>query len=165
MIIPDFMIELWATSGGVEPFNKGHINPASLDLTWSGKAKLAAPDPVKEGDWIDLEERDDIILRPGRFYLLDTTEYLKVPKDWSGNLMLKSSIARLGVEHSHAGFFDPGFEGTATLEIHVISPWSVRLIRGQRIVQIAFSLMYAKPVADYQVRGRYNGQRGPTPAK
>lgn len=160
MIIPDFEITQWAKNGGITPFDTECINPASIDLKWSGNVKIA-----EYSGWVDEGNRDDYIFFPGFLYLLDTLEYIKIPTCWAGELMLKSSMGRQGLEHLHAGFFDPGFHGTGTLEIKNMAPWPITLKRGQRIVQMAFHELKALPAKPYTVTGRYNGQRGPTEAK
>lgn len=160
MIIPDFEIRQWAKNGGIAPYDTECINPASIDLRWSGNVKIAM-----DNGWHDFGNVDEKIFYPGALYLLDTLEYIKIPPCWAGELMLKSSLGRQGLEHLHAGWFDPGFEGTGTLEIKNMAPWPITLKRGQKIVQMAFHELKALPEKSYQVTGRYNGQRGPTEAK
>ena len=98
-------------------------------------------------------------------YLLDTVETVSMPNWACGLLSLKSSIGRMGLEHLHAGWFDPGFHGTATLEIKNMAPWTISLKRGQPIVQLALLSMSQEPRLSYRDTGRYNGQVGPTPSR
>jgi dCTP deaminase len=162
MIIPDYMLMEWARfEEGLTPFAPELINPASVDLRWSGRVKTM----MIYGDWSEMFECDRLALKPNGLYLLDTLEYIKVPSRWAGLLALKSSMGRLGLEHLHAGFFDPGFEGTATLEIKNMRPSSdIVLTKGQRIVQMVFYQMVTVPDRDYHKTGRYNGQNKPQEA-
>ena len=159
--IPDFMIRKWAENGGIDPFDPAKVNPASIDLSWSGNLRIAHPHgwgrPTFCPTWY--------LFIPNEMYLLDTWEYIKMPNDWTGLLALKSSLGRQGLEHLHAGYFDPGFEGTATLEIWVRAPWPIPLERGQPIVQLVLQDMVAAPARTYKETGRYCGQRGPTKAR
>jgi deoxycytidine triphosphate deaminase len=164
MIWPDSLLKQWAESGGLSPFEPANVNPASVDLRWSGKSKLALGTYFKN-KWSLLEDSDTLILYPNQLYLLDTLEYIKMPVNAAGILMLKSSIGRQGLEHLHAGFFDPGFCGTATLEIINVSPRIVTITRGQRIVQLALQQMLTAPEISYAYTGRYNGQSEPQEAK
>jgi dCTP deaminase len=99
-------------------------------------------------------------LKPGKLMLLDTMETVRIPNDCCGMLSLKSSMGRIGLEHMHAGFFDPGFIGTATLEVYVAAPWPVIIEQGQRIVQLTLMKMLAEP--DVLYNGKYQNQSTPT---
>ena len=70
------------------------------------------------GDWfeVDLTERG-YALDPGEFILAHTAETITIPDDCSAMVLLRSSAARAGYEHSLAGWCDPGFSGQITLEL------------------------------------------------
>jgi len=160
MIWNDVALHEWADNGGVEPYNLENINPASIDLSWSGKYCVAG-----FSAWGDIEEVDQIDLQPGYFYLLDTAEYITMPPDCVGKLFLKSSAGRMGIEHLHAGYIDPGFEGTLTLEIEIRVRWPITIYRGTRLVQLTVEEMIDEPVTSYKDIGRYCGQNIPTLSK
>ena len=101
----------------------------------------------------------------GGFYLLDTAEYVTLPEWAAGSLYLKSSAGRKGIEHLHAGWVDPGFNGTLSLEIEVRAPWPVHISRGERLVQLVLHKMAEPPEISYASTGRYSGQRVPTTAR
>lgn len=157
MVWNDEMLQIWATKeNGLSPYYPENINPASVDLQWSGRYKWA-----REDGWTPIRETGELVIEPNGLYLLDTEEYVTMPETAAGILMLKSSIGRNGLEHLHAGFFDPGFHGTATLEVKNLAPWPVVIKKGQRIVQLALIDMVGAPLRSYIVTGRYNGQREP----
>lgn len=157
MVWNDEMLKIWATKeNGLEPYYPDNINPASVDLQWSGRFKKATP-----SGWTAVQETDELVIEPDMLYLLDTEEYVIMPEVAAGILMLKSSIGRNGLEHLHAGFFDPGFHGTATLEVKNLAPWPVTIKKGQRIVQLALIDLVGAPLRSYIETGRYNGQRAP----
>lgn len=162
MIVVDRELRAWAEAGGVTPYDPVCINPASIDLRWSGRYRIARPLP---GGWTGVKEADVLKLEPGLLYLLDSMEFIAVPENWAGLLALKSSMGRMGLEHLHAGFFDPGFQGTATLEMEVRAPWNVELAKGQRIIQLAFQRCTDVPDRIYSETGRYQGQTEPTAAR
>lgn len=159
-ILPDFMIHEWAEKGGVSPFDPARINPASIDLCWSGQYKFAGKD-----GWSKTCSLSPIAIMHGQFLLLNTLEQITIPTTLCGLLMLKSSLGRQGLEHCHAGFFDPGFSGTATLEVTNLAPWPLVIERGQPIVQLVLFRMADVPKRDYRITGRYGGQTGPTEAR
>jgi dCTP deaminase len=154
MILPDLGIKQWAASGGIDPFNEEHINPASVDLTLGQS-------------YIDLTTGEEhaltgpLLLSPGEAILATTAEYIKLPAAYAGAVYLKSSMARLGLDHALAGWVDPGFEGNLTLELHSHRP--IELIPCMRIVQLVLYRMQYEPAASYS--GRYQGQQGPTAAR
>lgn len=160
MILPYQDIVKWASSGGVSPYDPELVNPASIDLRWSGRFRMATPN-----GWGDETLAECLTLHRGEFFLLDTLEYIKVSVHHAGLLSLKSSLGRSGLEHLHAGWFDPGFEGTATLEVENRAPWSLNIAKGQPIIQLALIEMKAEPMVSYRDVGRYQHQRGPTQAK
>lgn len=160
MILPYQDIIIWAESGGIDPFDRELVNPASIDLRWSGRFKRA-----NRGGWSDEMLAEALTLHHGDFFLLDTLEYIEMTTAYAGILALKSSLGRCGFEHLHAGFFDPGFEGTATLEVENRAPWTFTIERGQPIVQLALLCMLDTPDLSYAQTGRYQGQRGPTGAR
>ena len=159
MIWNDAAILQWLSRGGITPLDYDCINPASIDLRFSGKAFVS-----RVTGWEALPD-GDLIMRPGDLYLMDTVEYVRMPPDVAGMLNLKSSIGRMGIEHLHAGWFDPAFHGTATLEMANLSKRPVTIEKGRRIVQLVLMEMVAAPQRSYIETGRYNGQTGPTKAR
>lgn len=155
MFIPDFELSAWAEAGGLRPYEPTCINPASVDLRWSGRYRIARPD-----GWTDVYEAEYLTLVRGEFYLLDTAEVMRVPENWVGILALKSSMGRQGLEHLHAGWVDGGYgliePSSLTLEVENRAPWPLTITVGQRIVQLAFAEC-RPPAKSYAVVGRYNG--------
>jgi dCTP deaminase len=139
----------WANDGGISPIDLECFNPASVDLRLGDR-------------WINIPtseecEAETITMFPGLSVLATTIEYVKIPLNYSGLLFLKSSSARLGLDHALAGWIDPGFEGQLTLEIHAHRV--VSLTHKQRVIQLV--LMRTEGAIPY--KGRYLHQTGPTP--
>lgn len=145
----------------------GLIGPASIDLTLQDK--LAIP-YVPRGHVVTLGEhltyrevhysiRHPYILLPGEFVLGATQEKVDLPKDVCGFVQGRSSIGRIGLTVQNAGFIDPGFKGTITLELVNESRYPIALIPGYRVVQIVLL-----DVRDNEIgyEGKYNGQYRPT---
>lgn len=174
MIYPDHMLEKWATGGGLRPFDPALLNPGSVDLRWSGRYRMALRGPKNEiGQAIasvkgwkgayhaEAQLAQVLVLMPGDLYLLDTAERIVIPDDACGDVKLKSSLGRVGLEHLHAGWCDPGFSGTLTLEVTNMAPWPIEIHTGDPIVQLVLMAMLAPPNKTYRDTGRYNGQREP----
>jgi deoxycytidine triphosphate deaminase len=80
-----------------------------------------------------------------------------------GLLVLRSSTGRMGFIQAHTGLFDPGFEGTATMELIPMLPSPIKLYRGQRIAQLTLLRLESTPSVLY--KGRYQKQSIPTEYK
>jgi dCTP deaminase len=158
------------------------IQPASVDLrldnTFMVMRHSSIPfiDPLQDLPTHYMDERriypsdgETFIIHPGEFVLAATIERVKLPDNLVGRVDGRSSLGRLGLQmHSTAGFIDPGFEGTVTLEMSNIGRLPVRLHPGMRVCQISFETM-AQPAArpyGHPLRGsKYQGQSGPQPSR
>jgi len=154
MILPDYLLRQWASAGGVNPFDPTCINPASVDL------RIATDHVIGLNGW---EHKGSHLLHLGigNPVLVGTIEYIKMPPDYAGVVYLKSSLARQGLDHALAGFIDPGFCGSLTLELHAHCP--ITLHHNQRIIQLVLHRLETPPESIYH--GKYQGQTGPTPAR
>lgn len=77
-------------------------------------------------------------------------------------------MGRLGIViHSTAGFVNPGFSGTLTLEMTNLGKMPVLLRSGMRICQIIFELLKSPAQVPYNKRksSKYAGQDGPGASK
>jgi dCTP deaminase len=135
---------------GIEPFLDGLVQPASYDLR------------------LDTTETGVPFLVPGEFVLASTIEVIKFGREHSGQLSGKSTWARRGLIVEAAGFFDPGFEGTATLEMHNMGQHPIQLPVGDPICQMVFFQLSSPAMrvyGDKELGSKYHGQRGVTPAR
>lgn len=91
-----------------------------------------------------------------------------MPSVLCGRVEGKSSWARQGLIVHAAGFVDPGFRGQLTLELFNMSAEYIPLEYGAPIAQISFDFMdwpAQRPYGHPELRSRYQGQIGPTPAR
>lgn len=96
---------------------------------------LLAPTPTGESPMFhtgeDIERRP---FEPGDSVLARTVETLRLPRWMRAQGMLKSSLAREGVNHRTALYIDPGFHGPVTLEINFDR--SGHLVPHEPIIQV-----------------------------
>ncbi len=161
MIKPDHWIRSWAEAGNVDPYVPEQVNAASYD--------------VRVGDhWIcptrDPEDfsAPSVKLFPGEVLLASTLEYVIIPRNVACDLKLKSTLGRLWINHSLAGWCDPGFKGQITLELQNLGPVPFVLEAGRRIAQLIFISMESEPEIAYGEPGsgsHYQGQTGTTIAR
>ncbi len=148
------------------------IGPASIDfrLGWTFKIYKKSRQTVIDSKlWVEkehvetltLKAWDKFVLHPGDFVLWVTDEQIKVPYDLVARCEWRSSIWRLWVIiHSTAGFIDPWFEGTITLEMTNINEIPVALYVWMRIWQFAFETIdwVVENTYDKRVWSKYMNQ-------
>jgi dCTP deaminase len=173
MILSDRSIreELAAGRIGIRPFEEHQIQPASVDLRLGHRFRrfqrtnqpfIDVKKPVQElMEVLEIAPSDPVIVRPREFMLGTTVETVSIPDDLVGRLEGRSSLGRLGIIiHSTAGYIDPGFDGTITLELSNVARLPISIHPGMAIGQISF-LQMTTPV-DVPYAGKYQGQAGPT---
>ena len=116
----------------------------------------------------NLKKDGPFILYPGEFILAHSHEVFNLPNDISAMYCLKSSMARIGLEHLNAGWCDAGWNGsTLTLEFkNVTRHHEIVLHHLDKIGQMVF--FRHRPVRhenSYAARGRYNGDKTVSGAK
>ncbi|HEX2032291.1 MAG TPA: dCTP deaminase [Actinomycetota bacterium] len=178
MILSDRDIRKQIESGRVviEPFEPEMIQPSSVDLHVDNRFRIFANSRYP---YIDVRRRmDDLtdlvevasdepfILHPGEFVLGSTLEKVSLPDDIVGRIEGKSSLGRLGLLiHSTAGFVDAGWEGYLTLELSNVANLPITIYPGMKIGQLCLFQMSSPADLPYGDRGKYQGQRGPTPSR
>ena len=113
---------------------------------------------------IEVEAEDPFIMQPGDFALASTVETLELPDDLLGRLEGRSSIARLGITvHSTAAVFEPGWVGTATMELSNLGRMAVALYPGMRICSFSFETVSSPVMTPYRAKqnAKYAGQVTP----
>ena len=93
--------------------------------------------------------------------LASTLEYVRIPRTVACDLKLKSTLGRLWINHSLAGWCDPGFEGNITLELQNLGPTPFVLEAGRRIAQLIFIAMESEPDVAYGEPGSAVALPGP----
>jgi dCTP deaminase len=178
MVLSDRTIKEEIAAGRIviDPMDGNDIQPASVDLHL-GRSLLAFRNSRRP--YIDLRENvsdlteetalhddDPFMLHPGEFILGNTLEMIHLPDDLVARLEGKSSLGRVGlVIHSTAGYIDPGWQGSLTLELTNVSNLPITLYYGMRIGQISFQRMTTpvdRPYGSKELGSRYMGSVGPT---
>lgn len=159
-------------AGYLKNVDESCINAASIDLRLGNELMFEKHSNTHQV--IDYRSRqkpsmqkfvindDGFMVSPGQFFLAHTMEICDFPDDVSALFRIKSSMGRIGLEHMDAGWVDPGFNGSLTLEFKLMMNhhW-VRLRPGDKIGQII--LFKGNPVSaekSYRKVGNYNGAEG-----
>jgi len=181
MILSDRTIKEQMLGGRIriEPFDPDDIQPSSVDLHLGDKfqvfrnSRYPYIDPSRHQDGltelVEASAEAPFVLHPGEFVLGATVERIVLPDDIVARLEGKSSLGRLGLLiHSTAGYVDPGWEGTLTLELSNVANLPIVLTPGMPIGQISFFRMTTPVERPYGTPGlgsRYQGQIEPTPSR
>jgi len=171
--------------GVVEGIEPDHINAASIDITLGSKlliedrtegykykghpdvVSLRNRDSLKVTEW-NLITQGPYVLKPGEFILAHSVEVFNLPNNIAAEYKLKSSLARVGLDHLNAGWCDPGWHGsTLTLELRNLTTYHfLKLEYGIKIGQMVFFKCAPVPEeASYATKGSYNGDVGVQGAK
>jgi dCTP deaminase len=156
----------------IEPWDPAMVQPASVDVRLGSTFRVfhnhRAPSidlrdpPTNLTEQVDVEEGEDFVIHPGEFVLGRTLEYVEMPDDIVCRIEGKSSVGRLGlIVHATAGFVDPGFTGTLTLEITNLTRIPIRLAPGLPIAQLSFMTLDApaeRPYGHPDLGSHYQGQ-------
>jgi dCTP deaminase len=156
----------------IEPWDPGMVQPASVDLRLGPTFRVfhnhraAAIDlrdpPTNLTEQVEVSEGEAFVIHPGEFVLGRTLEEVEMPDDVVSRIEGKSSVGRLGlIVHATAGFVDPGFKGTLTLEITNLTRIPIKLYPGLPIAQLSFMALDApaeRPYGHPALGSHYQGQ-------
>jgi dCTP deaminase len=160
----------------IEPFDPGMIQPSSVDLRVDQTFRIFANtrypyidvrQPMDDlTEIVEVKDGEAFILHPGEFVLGSTLERVTLPDDLVARIEGKSSLGRLGLLiHSTAGFVDAGWSGHLTLELSNVANLPITIYPGMKIGQLCLFEMTSPAERPYGDRGKYQGQRGPTPSR
>ena len=156
----------------IEPWDERMVQPASVDLRLGDSFRVfhnhrirASTSPIRRADLTELVTiggEDPFVLHPGEFVLGRTEERVALPDDLVARIEGKSSLGRLGlIVHATAGFVDPGFEGTLTLEISNFNSVPIVLRAGLPIAQLSLMALdrpVERPYGHPELGSHYQGQ-------
>lgn len=155
----------------ITPFNENQLQPSSYDIRLCNKIKVINWDEIDSDTiidvyephsniWKDVSIADSYLLMPNECILGATEEVFKLPKNISARVEGKSSLGRMFLcNHITAGFIDPNFSGTITLEIKNNFNIPIRIYPHMLIGQIAFD---KNRKCQNPYNGKYIGQQEPT---
>lgn len=155
--------------GVIEGATYESVNSSSLDIHLG--SKLLQENTFANTKIISLRDRTPLQMHeatfpcsigPGEFILTQSREIFHLPSTVSAEYKLKSSMARIGLEHLNAGWCDAGWNGSVlTLELkNMTRSHSILLQEGDAIGQIVFFMHTPVPEGkSYAARGRYNNDK------
>ncbi|HST40402.1 MAG TPA: dCTP deaminase [Conexibacter sp.] len=163
----------------IDPWDPALVQPASVDLRLGDTFRVFNNHRVTSIDLrempgnlteeVRVEEDQSFVIHPGEFCLGRTLEWVELPDDIVARIEGKSSLGRLGlIVHATAGFCDPGWKGTLTLELNNLTRVPMKLYPGLLIAQLSFMTLDApalRPYGSEQLGSHYQGQREATESR
>jgi len=163
----------------IDPWDERMVQPASVDLRLGNSFrvfhnhKITAIDlrepPTGITERIDVSDEEPFVIHPGEFCLGRTRERVELPDDIVARIEGKSSLGRLGlIVHATAGFCDPGWKGTLTLELNNLTRVPIRLYAGLPIAQLSFMTLDTpalRPYGHAELGSHYQGQEEATESR
>src|SRR5436305_7607856 len=131
----------------IDPWDESLVQPASVDLRLGDSFRVfhnhraSAIDlrdpPQHLTEEVKVEPDQPFVIHPGEFALGRTLEWVEVPEDVVARIEGKSSLGRLGlIVHATAGFCDPGWKGTLTLELAKLTRVPIMIYSGLGIAEL-----------------------------
>ena len=156
----------------IEPWDPRMVQPASIDLKLGPSFRVFHNHRIKTIDLADpprdltehvqLDNGDTFVIHPGEFVLGQTQESVELPEDIVARIEGKSSLGRLGlIVHATAGFVDPSFRGTLTLEVTNFNSVPIVLRPGLPIAQLSLMALDApaeRPYGHPELGSHYQDQ-------
>ena len=163
----------------IDPWDPELVQPASVDLRLGDSFRVfhnhrvAAIDlsepPTNLTEEVTPDEGEPFVIHPCEFVLGVTHEYVELPDDIVARIEGKSSLGRLGlIVHATAGFCDPGWKGTLTLELNNLTRVPIKLYPGLLIAQLSFMTLDApaeRPYGSEALGSHYQGQVAATESR
>ncbi len=164
----------------IKPFDASLIQPASIDLRLGDSFRVfnnhkAAAIDLRQGppegltEQVTANEVDGFVIHPGEFCLGRTAEWVELPDDVVARIEGKSSLGRLGlIVHATAGFIDPGWKGTLTLELNNLTRVPIKLYPNLLIAQLSFMALdqpALRPYGSEALGSHYQGQVAATESR
>lgn len=150
------------------------IGPASIDLRLGTefiqrrRIREDVLDPLGSAREQQVDEErivvaigEDLVVHPGQFILGSTLEFIRVPLHLAGQVLGRSSWARLGLIVATAVVVQPGFAGALTLELVNMGEVPMKLRPGLRIAQLMIWSLQGETAHPYPSTGKYSAPLGP----
>ena len=163
----------------IDPWDPALVQPASVDLRLGDSFRvfhnhrITAIDlrepPTNLTEEVVAGQDEAFVIHPGEFCLGRTLEWVELPDDVVARIEGKSSLGRLGlIVHATAGFCDPGWKGTLTLELNNLTRVPIKLYPGLLIAQLSFMSLdrpAERPYGSAELGSHYQGQRAATESR
>lgn len=180
-VLSDGTIRRYVEEGRIviDPWEPDAVQPASVDVRLGDSFRVfhnhrvSAIDlrepPENLTEEVVISDGEPFVIHPGEFCLGRTLEWVELADDVVSRVEGKSSLGRLGlIVHATAGFVDPGWKGTLTLELANLTRVPIKLYAGLYIAQLSFMALDApaeRPYGSEELGSHYQGQVAATESR
>lgn len=151
------------------------LQPASIDLHLGNEWLVPKPNHVECGNdpfyrrweiFTDSKEpieyeatvSESFLIPAHGFVLVRTREVIGISDTLTAFVEGRSSVGRLGLFTENAGWVDPGFLGSVTLELFNALPNPLLVYSGTRACQLVFARVDGSTEGGYRGKGKYMDQ-------
>ncbi len=140
----------------LENVDEEAVQPSGVDLSidslYTIKSSSALYRSKKEMPEVEEVVSDIYIIRPRKYYLFRTKEWVNMPKDLVAFIFPRSTLFRCGISLRTA-VVDPGYKGYLTIGIKNENNYEFKLERYAKVAQIVFARVQGNAseyMGDYQ---------------
>lgn len=156
--------------------DSSQVGPASIDLLRLGthfrevrRLERAVLNSAGEEAAVGEHREEPIVvpmgghlwLHPGQFVLGSTLEYIRMPQHLVGQVLGRSTWARVGLIVATSVLIQPGWPGVLTLELSNVGDVPVQLYPGVRIAQLVVWQLLGRTEHPYDATAKYVAPIGP----
>lgn len=155
--------------------DESQIGPASIDLRLGThflevhRLERSVLDPASEGAAVGERREEPVVvpfgghlwLHPGHFVLGSTLEYIRMPPHLVGQVLGRSSWARMGLIVATAVLVQPGWGGVLTLELSNIGDVPLKVYPGESVSQLMVWTLSGGTERPYGKGAKYVAPIGP----
>lgn len=135
----------------INPLNEDNIEPASVDLTLGPEAFRASDDDKQR-----LSEGDVLSLPAGESALVLTKETVEMGEGLAGQIGLRSSFTRRGIDLLAGPQIDPGFQGPLHVYLINLSPSDIIIEYGEPFLTVEIQELGEDAESTY--KGKYQAE-------
>ena len=148
MILVDYQIRDYVKKGTIKikNYSLDCVQPASYDMRIGNEVFLST-----KRDVIDLKKNGGhFTVEPSAMAMINTHEYLKLPRNILGRPGIKSGLARKGLFSSVGIQADPGFEGCLFINVLNLTPLPVTMDYLDTFLSLEFHELEKRPQKPYE---------------
>ncbi len=120
----------------IRPYNENRVKHGAYEMSLGHEAFITSDKQKKKQPLADGEQ---LVIPPGQFGLLITTEEIRIPADAMGFISIKAGIKFSGLVNISGFHVDPGFSGKLKFSVYNAGSRNVILASGQNVFLIWFS--------------------------
>ncbi len=142
----------------ISTFDERRIKAGAYELALGGEVfRTDSKDKKKE---FFFKDNDQVVINPGQFALLLSSERLNIPQDKIGFISIKAGIKLRGLVNVSGFHVDPGFKGKLLFSVYNAGSGPISLLVGEPCFLIWFSDLQLEPGETDSYAAENHGHNG-----